>query len=89
MRDAERRAQSGHGRRYEAALFGAVTFEGREKEISEQETYEAALREIEKLFHARLGTAEGARLENLVCLVESYEEVAFPISDSLTPHKEI
>lgn len=38
MRDAERRAQSGHGRRYEAALFGAVRFEGREKEISEQET---------------------------------------------------
>ena len=37
-RDAERRAQSLHGRRYEAALFGEVRFEGREKQINEQET---------------------------------------------------
>ena len=49
------------------------------KPIKNQADHEAALREIERLWNAAEGTAEGDRLEVLMTLVEAYEEVNFPI----------
>jgi HTH-type transcriptional regulator/antitoxin HigA len=41
--------------------------------------HEAALLEIERLWDAEEGTADGERLEILTTLVEAYEESHFPI----------
>lgn len=41
--------------------------------------HQAALAEIETLMHARLGTAEGDRLDVLATLVEAYEAAHCPI----------
>jgi HTH-type transcriptional regulator/antitoxin HigA len=49
------------------------------KPIKTKADYEAALREIERLWGADEGTAEGDRLEILTTLVESYEEAHFPM----------
>ena len=49
------------------------------KPIKTQADYEAALQEIEALFEAKPGTAEGDRLEILSTLVEAYEEQHYPI----------
>ena len=46
--------------------------------------HEAALLEIQRLWNAKPGTAESRRLENLVTLVEAYEEAKFPMSSPLT-----
>lgn len=54
------------------------------KPIRTEEDYRAALREIEQIFHAEPGTAEGDRLEVLSILVEAYERVHYPV-DPLTP----
>ena len=40
---------------------------------------ESALKEIERLWDAEEGTANGDRLGELVALVESYEEAHFPM----------
>lgn len=49
------------------------------KIIQNEEEYEIALREIDKLFHAKPGTPEGNRLELLLLLVEHYEKQHHPI----------
>jgi HTH-type transcriptional regulator/antitoxin HigA len=41
--------------------------------------HEAALLEIERLWSAEDGTADGDRLEVLTKLVETYEEANFPM----------
>lgn len=50
------------------------------KPIRTEADYEIALAEIEQLFEAIPGTAEGDRLEILVTLVEAYEEKQYPIA---------
>jgi HTH-type transcriptional regulator/antitoxin HigA len=42
--------------------------------------HEAALLEIERIWEAKTGTADGDRLEILMTLVEAYEETHFPIN---------
>jgi HTH-type transcriptional regulator/antitoxin HigA len=55
------------------------------KPIRTEAEYEAALKEIERLFDVKSGTAEADRLEVLATLVESYEEKnhAFPLPDPI------
>ncbi len=48
--------------------------------IKTETDYESALKEIERLFDAGPGTAEGDRLEVLATLVEAYEEKHYPVS---------
>ena len=43
--------------------------------------HHAALREIEALWGAGEGTAEGDRLDVLATLVEAYEDVRWPVAD--------
>ena len=47
--------------------------------IKTEADYEVALAEIEQLFEAESGTAEGDRLEILTTLVEAYEDAHYPI----------
>ena len=49
------------------------------KPIKTQADHEAALHEIERLWGAPEGTAQGDRLEVLTTLVEAYEEANFPV----------
>src|SRR5580700_784079 len=49
------------------------------KPIKTKVDYEAALREIERLWGADENTVEGDRLEVLTTLAESYEEAHFPM----------
>jgi HTH-type transcriptional regulator / antitoxin HigA len=49
------------------------------KPIKTEADHAAALREIERLWEAPEGSAEGDHLEILITLVEAYEEVKFPI----------
>jgi HTH-type transcriptional regulator/antitoxin HigA len=49
------------------------------KPIKTEADHEAALREIERLWGADEGTADGDRLEVLTTLVEAYEEAHFPM----------
>jgi len=49
------------------------------KQIRSNADHDRALREIEHLWGAREGTADGARLEVLVTLVDAYESEHFPI----------
>lgn len=49
------------------------------KPIRNEADYDAALKEIEKLFESQPGTPEGDRMEILVTLVEAYEARNFPI----------
>ena len=53
------------------------------KPIKTEKDYEDALAEIERLFDARPGTADGDRLEILTTLVEAYENqnYAIPLPD--------
>jgi HTH-type transcriptional regulator/antitoxin HigA len=53
------------------------------KPIKNKADYEAALEEIERLWGAEEGSADGDRLEILATLVEAYEEKHFPM-DSRT-----
>ncbi len=49
------------------------------KPIRSEQEYEAALKEIERLWDAQPGTPDGDLLEVLVTLVEAYEEEHYPI----------
>jgi HTH-type transcriptional regulator/antitoxin HigA len=49
------------------------------KPIKTEADHEAALKEIERLWGAAEGTANGDRLEILITLAESYEEAHFPM----------
>jgi HTH-type transcriptional regulator/antitoxin HigA len=49
------------------------------KPIKTETDHEAALREIERLWGAAEGTADGDRLDILTTLVEAYEESHFPM----------
>jgi len=49
------------------------------KPIKTEPDHDAALREIERLWGAREGSADGDRLEILTTLVEAYEEAHFPM----------
>lgn len=49
------------------------------KPIRNEADYEAALREIERLWGAKEGTPQGDRLDVLTTLVEAYEREHFPI----------
>lgn len=49
------------------------------KPIKTDADHEAALKEIERLWFAEEGTADGDRLEILTTLVEAYEEAHFPM----------
>ena len=49
------------------------------KPIRTETDYEAALKEIERLFHAKPGTDEADRLEVLTTLTEAYEEKHYTI----------
>ncbi len=55
------------------------------KPIKTETDYEAALKEIERLFDAKSGTAEADRLEVLTTLTEAYEEkhYAIPLPDPI------
>jgi HTH-type transcriptional regulator / antitoxin HigA len=55
------------------------------KPIKTEADYQAALKEIERLFDAPPGTREGDRLEVLTTLVEAYEEKHFrlPLPDPI------
>jgi HTH-type transcriptional regulator/antitoxin HigA len=52
------------------------------KPIKTTAGHEAALREIERLWNAKEGTADGNRLEILTTSVEAYEEIHFPMDMS-------
>lgn len=49
------------------------------KPIRTKRDYEAALRTIESLMHAKRNTPEGDKLDVLVTLVEAYEAKQFPL----------
>lgn len=49
------------------------------KPIHTEADYQAALTEVERLFSATPGTAEGDRLDVLTTLIEAYEEKHFAI----------
>jgi HTH-type transcriptional regulator / antitoxin HigA len=49
------------------------------KPIKTDADHEAALKEIERLWGAAEGTADGDRLEILITLAEAYEEAHFPM----------
>ena len=49
------------------------------KPIKTEADYEAALKEIEKLWGASYGSPDGDKLDVLATLVETYEEKHYPI----------
>src|ERR1043166_4346793 len=49
------------------------------KPIRNEKDYEAALKEVERLWGAKLGTAEGDRLDVLATLIDVYEAEHHPI----------
>ena len=49
------------------------------KPIKTEADYEAALKEIERLWGANYGSPEGDKLDVLTTLVEAYEEAHYPI----------
>ncbi len=49
------------------------------KPIRTEEDYEAALKDVEKLWGAQPGTPDGDRFEVLFTLVEAYEDQHYPI----------
>src|SRR5882757_8552565 len=49
------------------------------KPIRTKRDYEAALREIERLWGAKLGTRDGDRLDVLATLIEVYEAEHYPM----------
>ena len=55
------------------------------KPIKTEADYEAALKEIERLFDAKPGTADADRLEVMTTLTEAYEEkhCAIPLPDPI------
>ncbi len=49
------------------------------KPIKTEADHEAALREVEKLWGAKLGTRDGDRLDVLATLIEVYENEHYPV----------
>jgi HTH-type transcriptional regulator / antitoxin HigA len=49
------------------------------KPIRNKKDYEAALKQVERLWGARLGTEEGDRLDVLATLIDAYEAVHYPV----------
>ncbi|MGB7985692.1 MAG: hypothetical protein WCF54_11065 [Terracidiphilus sp.] len=49
------------------------------KPIQTDADHQVALQEIERLWGAEEGTADGDRLESIVTLAEAYEEARFPM----------
>jgi antitoxin component HigA of HigAB toxin-antitoxin module len=49
------------------------------KPIRTKRDYEAALKEVERLWGAKAGTADGNRLDVLATLIEAYEAEHFPM----------
>lgn len=49
------------------------------KPIKNEKDYQFALERLEKIFDAKLGTAEGDELEILGILIENYENEHFPM----------
>ena len=49
------------------------------KPIRSRKDYEAALKEIERLWGAKSGTPDGDRLDVLATLIDAYEAAQFPI----------
>jgi HTH-type transcriptional regulator/antitoxin HigA len=49
------------------------------KPLKTKNDYEAALKEIERVWGARLGTPEGDRLDVLATLVDAYENEHYPM----------
>lgn len=49
------------------------------KPIRSEADYEAALREVERLWGAKLGTPQGNRLDVLATLIDAYESEHHPI----------
>lgn len=47
--------------------------------IRTDKDYEAALSEVERLWGAKLGTPEGDRLDILATLIDSYEQINYPM----------
>ncbi len=47
--------------------------------IRTERDYDAALREVDRLFRAKPGTADHDRMEVLVTLIEKYEEQHYPM----------
>jgi HTH-type transcriptional regulator / antitoxin HigA len=47
--------------------------------IRTKRDYEAALKEVERLWGAKVGTAEGDRLDVLATLIDAYETEHYPI----------
>jgi len=52
---------------------------GEVRPIRSEADYEAALGEVERLWGAKLGTAEGDRLDVLATLIDAYEDEHHPI----------
>jgi HTH-type transcriptional regulator/antitoxin HigA len=49
------------------------------KPIKTERDHDAALREVERLWGAKDGTAEGDRLDVLATLIEAYEDMHYPM----------
>jgi HTH-type transcriptional regulator / antitoxin HigA len=49
------------------------------KPIRKKKDYEAALKEVERLWGAKLGTKEGDRLDVLATLIDVYEAAHYPV----------
>src|ERR1700720_4196207 len=52
---------------------------GEVKPIRSKRDYEAALKEVERLWGARSGTRDGDRLDVLATLIDAYETAHYPI----------
>jgi len=53
--------------------------------IRNDDDHAAALREIERLWSAAVGTEDGDKLDILMTLVDKYEEGRWPIADTSDP----
>jgi len=50
------------------------------KAVKDEDEYEGALKEIERLWNTKPGTPDGVLLDDLIDLVESYEDKHHPIA---------
>jgi HTH-type transcriptional regulator/antitoxin HigA len=55
------------------------------KPICSKSEHEAALREIDRLWNAEVGTPEGDHLDELVTQVEAYEDEHYPMGSTDKP----
>jgi NTP pyrophosphatase (non-canonical NTP hydrolase) len=53
------------------------------KPLKSEEDYQWALKELESIFHAELGTKDGEKAEILSILIEDYENKNYPIEKPL------